>query len=1593
MEVYVKESVFVLDYKDNIVDTIFTSDDHITPGYAYNINIVEANTGYSDLKFDMPNTIITDDASKIKNPKLALLKPLVKLRYRREVYFAGDRPITVREPIGYGDTVTYKDVVYDSEYPNNLIEDYVMDYVVQPVDKKRDVLQLTTSFTAIDYPRFTLSKKKVGMAISTETLTKREWTLFENKPMSVAGKIKYTKWERHFSDMYKMPNQFIPTEWDPKSAVEYPLNKDNIIKMMAADNIWTYGMLATAFYWPITSTGRFKGKMYKKGGFLVLRLFDFMDGSKKGIDPSKSVDRYSWDWSQLYEIQPYLCPNNARNYLHHILEGTNWTVAKREDGTDDVDIVRHSIPNPKGSTKSKEMVDLTCNLSLSGSNCYNAITSLCQGTQVYPVFDCINRTVALRIFAGKNYGLSYSLGNNLTSNGVRLDGEKVVTKLYVTGGKDYKGNTDINIGRAVREHVKTFAGFYKNEATLPTENVEGYWAIVDDTFTNDQLQTVKYDRAMKPYTKEAHGLDVANFWISGPNRKVYFYNPTTHRWGLGTKNTSGNWSGVVDGKEYTIDPTTGTEAPWDPNDKIYISSRSPYGTNYIVNLKWAYQNKWITKEQILELYQLNKKINDLDYMFMEGYTQDRLATQNAYHEAVNNYDIQQDTFESTLQHMENKYYLDEAKPSEGAVYCFHKAPQGTYTAFDPKKGKTVHFIKMFHCYACGKTEYVKPGAAEKTVCSCGSSDVVNNPIYIPTYADFNLKTTKSLYPYGTNVTQYDGPQYNPQFKGNYQRLVMTLDKQKNDWTIEDYEKVISMIEPIKYKEGEGAADGYTYVVGYNNGGKPTEIYIRSASGQIENWNKYIDTCRTSYGKMLDYLRQVNDTLERIEDLKVLFDKWQKVRDGYHTEIQQKFGDYLVEGNYKNNEQPYEGLLFKEGLEASDKFCIPEVTYNLDVIASSGLVEYRTPTITTYECGDCGYTSHYYMEECPKCSSRVILRNQDSYNDLVHMLHNIGQIVPKPGDYVAIYDEPMGMFGVPGLITEISRKLDDPCKNTITLNTSYTDDEELVGNIINATNTVLNNADIYARTAVLKGDGTIAASTIKESLDNSNANISIVGTNGNVLLDGSGLRASDPSAPANAMKYAGNGIFKTNNLESKTGEPVVWEKMIGPEGINATHIKAGSLDTNKVTILSGLSGKVMIDQYGLTVKNETNKAYHLTDFDIDKAKKDASYAVNWGIENNIAAFNGVLPVSNKPLLYTRGFLAAEEGSNIANWITSREGLYHLNGSQKDLWLSPVGISGTVNDINEKFAIYANGKFGVTTGGRLLARDVNIQGTIDAHDGKIGGFTLNQQRLYSGSGTQMAGLGVYGSGYAFWAGSTDSYSAPFRVGHDGSLFASNADITGSINTTNLNASGHVSINDARINNATITHANVQYGKIGYAQLDNCNVRGEDIRRGVVGIDHIPEITADKINAQTLETVIGEADYFHVKSKLSIGNQKGQEGKFYIFSGNNRLLKMDPSDTTKDPTTGRPVSTPICLFWGATIAVQRDTASTRANGGGWSVGVTGAIKYVESASGGSTSSVSTDTEYLIFLKGILVGVKKQPPAWMKEVKEMLSDNGGKK
>lgn len=288
-------------------------------------------------------------------------------------------------------------------------------------------------------------------------------------------------------------------------------------------------------------------------------------------------------------------------------------------------------------------------------------------------------------------------------------------------------------------------------------------------------------------------------------------------------------------------------------------------------------------------------------------------------------------------------------------------------------------------------------------------------------------------------------------------------------------------------------------------------------------------------------------------------------------------------------------------------------------------------------------------------------------------------------------------------------------------------------------------------------------------------------------------------------------------------------MLTPEGINANYINAGSIDTKHIQIMSGQHAKVTIDDLGLAVKTTAASPYHLPTTTVSYG---STTVPNWNESGvNLSAFIGV-DRENNAKLYVKGQLVADGGSKIGNWIVGEKDLYDTTQS---VYLSPDGdANATINGENRTNLVFrAGNNFGVTKTGTLYSN------SIQAYNGTIGGFTLTTGRLSSGTGSTTAGIGVYGSDQAFWAGSNASGSAPFRVGHDGSLTATNAHITGDITTTNLSASGTVTINDAIITRAT---------------LNSCSISAGQIDSGTFNSARIPNLDAGKITSGMLDIYNG-------------------------------------------------------------------------------------------------------------------------------------------
>lgn len=119
---------------------------------------------------------------------------------------------------------------------------------------------------------------------------------------------------------------------------------------------------------------------------------------------------------------------------------------------------------------------------------------------------------------------------------------------------------------------------------------------------------------------------------------------------------------------------------------------------------------------------------------------------------------------------------------------------------------------------------------------------------------------------------------------------------------------------------------------------------------------------------------------------------------------------------------------------------------------------------------------------------------------------------------------------------------------------------------------------------------------------------------------------------------------------------------------------------------------------------------------------------------------------------------------------------------------------------------------------------FSGRIVSGSGKIGGFSISDYTLVNKNGGSTVGISsTVNHDWAFWAGAENSGSAPFRVGHGGQLYATNANITGVINA-NSGKIGNCSIENGRlVLGDTMNYANLNantYGNYGFKLVADGN-----------------------------------------------------------------------------------------------------------------------------------------------------------------------------
>lgn len=162
------------------------------------------------------------------------------------------------------------------------------------------------------------------------------------------------------------------------------------------------------------------------------------------------------------------------------------------------------------------------------------------------------------------------------------------------------------------------------------------------------------------------------------------------------------------------------------------------------------------------------------------------------------------------------------------------------------------------------------------------------------------------------------------------------------------------------------------------------------------------------------------------------------------------------------------------------------------------------------------------------------------------------------------------------------------------------------------------------------------------------------------------------------------------------------------------------------------------------------------------------------------------------------------STVATKVGNNEIISKINQSPESITINAnkISLAGkTIQLTSDNIAINST-NFKVTKDGNLTCSNANVTGSVTATSGKIADYTINGAQLI-GNSVGLSGTG--GQGWAFWAGSNDPDSAPYRVGHEGVVYATNANITGVVNATSGNFNGSITI---RGNNELISYNSSGY-----------------------------------------------------------------------------------------------------------------------------------------------------------------------------------------
>lgn len=401
----------------------------------------------------------------------------------------------------------------------------------------------------------------------------------------------------------------------------------------------------------------------------------------------------------------------------------------------------------------------------------------------------------------------------------------------------------------------------------------------------------------------------------------------------------------------------------------------------------------------------------------------------------------------------------------------------------------------------------------------------------------------------------------------YIQPIFELKPQSNDYTYR-YDKIAISI-PAYSLQG---STSYTYEIADFSTRGCSDALQQFATSQQEHSaaEKQVALLKEAITQKETLIAENQAKLKRYTDYKNLLNKL----------FYSQYYRFIQEGTWMSEDYVDHDKYYNDALSVLYNSCYPQVAYNINVIALNGLPDYEK---FSFDIGE-----NTYVED------------SDFFGK------------DKEGNEIRVRVA----------ITEMTEDLDNPIQNHIKVSNFKNDFADLFHKITATVQQAQYNSGAYEKAVELaEANAELKGAFLHEGLENMGDALSLAGQT-TVVQNASGITLTD-SNTKNQMRLIGGAILMGVE-DPETGERK-WKTGLTPEGISASLIQAGTVNTGIINIMNATEPTFKWDSFGISAY-DTDWTGGLANGRVDPSKfvrydKYGLYGINSATTSNNVYIDG------------------------------------------------------------------------------------------------------------------------------------------------------------------------------------------------------------------------------------------------------------------------------------------------------------------------------------------------------------------------------------